>query len=130
MVSKLIYMFLIAISILISALVAEKTVKKRKGKIPVAFALFACLMIAFSVVSNPVINHIAKFKTPESAFKFSHSEEIVDVVEGQESCMIIYKTNNHNLGQDFILKSGDRYEILRSFSFKRVSNTVADKRRY
>ena len=127
MVSKLIYMFLIAISILISALVAEKTVKKRKGKIPVAFALFACLMIAFSVVSNPVINHIAKFKTPESAFKFSHSEEIVDVVEGQESCMIIYKTNNYNLGQDFILKSGDRYEILRSFSFKRVSNTVAAK---
>ncbi len=65
-------MFLIAISILIFVLVAEKTVKKRKGKFPVAFALFACLMIVFSVVSNPVINHIAKFKTPESAFKFSH----------------------------------------------------------
>lgn len=51
----------------------------------------------------------------------------MDVVEGEESCIIIYKTNNHNLGQDFILKSGDRYEILRSFSFKRVSNTVSAK---
>lgn len=47
MVSKLIYMFLIAISILISALVAEKAVKKRKGKIPIAFALLVCLIVCF-----------------------------------------------------------------------------------
>lgn len=127
MLSDLISGSLLMTALFISALVAEKTVKKRKGKIPAAFAVFVCLMIVSFAAYTPVINHIAKFKTPESAFKFSHSEEIVDVVEGQESCMIIYKTNNHNLGQDFILKSGDRYEILRSFSFKRVSNTVAAK---
>lgn len=127
MISDLISVSLFMMALFISALVAEKAVKKRKGKIPVAFVLFVCLMIVFSVAYTPVINQIAKFKTPESIFKFTHTEELVGVVEGDESCMIIYKTNNHNLGQDFILKSGDRYEILRSFSFKRVSNTVAAK---
>ena len=124
MVSKLIYIFLIAISILISALVAEKAVKKRKRKIPIAFAFFACLMIVFSVVSNPVINHIAKFKTPESIFKFTHTEELVGVVEGDESCMIVFRKDKNSYGQDYYLKSGDEYQLTRSFSTKEVASSV------
>lgn len=117
-------MFLIAISILISALVAEKTVKKRKGKIPVAFAVFVCLMIVFFAAYTPVINHIAKFKTPESIFKFTHTEELVGVVEGDESCMIVFRKDKNSYGQDYYLKSGDEYKFTYSFQTKKVASSV------
>lgn len=124
MISDLISVSLFMMALFISALVAEKAVKKRKGKIPVAFVLFVCLMIVFSVVSNPVINHIAKFKTPESIFKFTHTEEFVGVVEGDESCMIVFRKDKNSYGQDYYLKSGDEYQLTRSFSTKEVASSV------
>ena len=124
MISDLISVSLFMMALFISALVAEKAVKKRKGKIPVAFVLFVCLMIVFSVAYTPVINQIAKFKTPESIFKFTHTEELVGVVEGDESCMIVFRKDKNSYGQDYYLKSGDEYQLTRSFSTKEVASSV------
>ena len=124
MISDLISVSLFMMALFISALVAEKAVKKRKGKIPVAFAVFVCLMIVFFAAYTPVINHIAKFKTPESIFKFTHTEELVGVVEGDESCMIVFRKDKNSYGQDYYLKSGDEYQLTRSFSTKEVASSV------
>ena len=92
----------------VSVFYANKKIRNKGIRFVVSVMLFFISVIVVSYGCTAFINLITDFKTPQSIFKFNHTEEIVDVVEGQESCMIIYKTNNHNIGQDFILKSGDR----------------------
>ena len=124
MLSDLISGSLLMTALFISALVAEKAVKKRKGKIPAAFAVFVCLMIVSFAAYTPVINHIAKFKTPESIFKFTHTEELVGVIEGEESCMVVFRKDKNSYGIDYYLKSDNEYQLPRSFSTKEVASSV------
>lgn len=62
MIPDLISVSLFMMAFFISALVAEKAVKKRKGKIPVAFALFACLIVCFGFAAYFLYGYIKQRK--------------------------------------------------------------------
>lgn len=124
LISKIIDAVIIIAAIWASLFIAGKLkIKKNKGIL--SFFIFICLLLFASIIEIPVINCFANFKTPESAFAFSHTQEIADVVEGEESCMVFYKQDNNSYSQEYFLKIKDRYKITSSFSAKEIYNNCS-----
>lgn len=82
--------------------------------------LFFISAMVVSYGCTVFINLITDFKTPQSIFKFNHTEEIVDVVEGDESCMVVFRKDKNSYGQDYYLKSGDEYKSPYIFQQKKL----------
>ena len=82
------------------------------------------LVIAFFVsvsFSNilPVENLFITFKTPESVFEYILSGEILDVVHGNNSSMVIYSNGNAR-SRITIPKTENGYKISNGFDEKRI----------
>lgn len=108
----------------VSVFYANKKIRKKGIRFVVSVMLFFISAIVVSYGCTVFINLVTDFKTPQSIFKFNHTEEIVDVVEGDESCMIVFRKDKNSYGQDYYLKSGDEYQLTRSFSTKEVASSV------
>ena len=48
----------------------------------------------------------------------------MDVVEGDESCMVVFRKDKNSYGQDYYLKSGDEYKSPYIFPTKKVASSV------
>lgn len=127
MISELIKIIVFMIISFLTIFIVNKTTKIKKQKIILFVVILSFLIIIISLIETPLINYFTNFKTPEKAFNFVYDEEIIDIVEGEESCMIVYKEDNNNFGQDYILKSEKEYKILNNFSLKKVANTIDEK---
>ncbi len=108
----------------VSAFYANKKIRKKGIRFVVSVMLFFISVIVVSYGCTAFINLITDFKTPQSIFKFTHTEEIVDVVEGDESCMIVFRKDKNSYGQDYYLKSGDEYKFTYSFQTKKVASST------
>lgn len=85
----------LVLSFIISLIVIKKYVKAKTKFKRIVFAMLIMVLITsvmtFFTVS--IENLLCRFDTAASAFHFNHSEEIIDIVEGDASCMVIYKKN-------------------------------------
>ncbi len=108
----------------VSAFYANKKIRKKGIRFVVSVMLFFISVIVVSYGCTAFINLITDFKTPQSIFKFTHTEEIVDVVEGDESCMIVFRKDKNSYGQDYYLKLGDEYKFTYSFQTKKVASST------
>lgn len=114
------------LSFILSLIITKKFVKaKTKFKRIVSSMLIMVLItsvMTFFTVS--IENLLCRFDTAESAFHFNHSEEIIDIVEGDSSCMVIYKKNKNTIGVYYLNKSDANYKIPNVVSSKRVKSTI------
>lgn len=62
---------------------------KRK-KIRILAVAIVCLLLVTLTVLFPLENLFVSFPSPEEAFGYCRRGEIVDVVQGESSCMIVY----------------------------------------
>lgn len=108
----------------VSVFYANKKIRKKGIRFVVSVMLFFISAMVVSYGCTAFLNLITDFKTPQSIFKFNHTEEIVDVVEGDESCMIVFRKDKNSYGQDYYLKSGDEYKFTYSFQTKKVASSV------
>lgn len=108
----------------VSVFYANKKIRKKGIRFVVSVMLFFISAMVVSYGCTAFINLITDFKTPQSIFKFNHTEEIVDVVEGDESCMVVFRKDKNSYGQDYYLKSGDEYKFTYSFQTKKVASST------
>ena len=108
----------------VSVFYANKKIRKKGIRFVVSVMLFFISAMVVSYGCTAFINLITDFKTPQSIFKFNHTEEIVDVVEGDDSCMVVFRKDKNSYGQDYYLKSGDEYKFTYSFQTKKVASST------
>lgn len=127
MIIKLINVIVMILLFFITALIVNKITKTKKLKILLFIIIILSLTIVTSLSTTSLINYLSNFDTPKNAFDFTHSEKIVDIIQGDESCMIIYKTDDNVLSWDYILKSDNKYKIPYDFISKQVFQSLSKK---
>lgn len=91
-----------------------------RKKLVCAFAVFISTILLYVSGMFPIENVFINFKAPESVFKYTCSGEIEDIVTGEESCMVIYSTDDDALSWCIIPKTKDGYKIPGYFRLRRV----------
>lgn len=114
------------LSFFISAIIIKKYVraKTKFKRIVLSTFTFVFITVVMSFFSVTMENLVLKFDNPEKAFHFNHSEEIIDIVNGESSCMVIYKENKNTTGVYYLYKSNTGYKTLRFFSSKEIKNVL------
>lgn len=62
-----------------------------KGKKAILVSLMSSVLFVGIMACFPPENLLVRFDTPESAFRYTNTEEIAGVLYGKSSCDIIYK---------------------------------------
>ena len=123
---KVINALILILVIIIPALILNRKVKTKKRRFIYYIIITMLLAITSSLLIIPIENSLIKFETPESVFSFNHSEEIIDVVYGNDSCLVIYKSKISNIGLYDIPKYETGYKLSRGFSLKNTKNIIAE----
>lgn len=113
-------------SIVISLIVANKFAKTKTQKFCLILVVFLVLGLITSSASIRISNYFISFDDPESVYHLSHSEEIVDMVYGDDSCMIVFSKGKNKYEMYYVPKSEKGYKIPKSFSTKIVDNYFVD----
>lgn len=125
-IGKILGIAILLLSFVISILIIRKFVRAKTKFKRIVFSILifivtTAIMTSFSVTME---NLICKFDTAERAFKFNHSEEIIDIVDGESSCMVIYTMNKSTIGVYYLYKSDTNFKIPNFFSSKKVKNIL------
>lgn len=81
----------------------------------------ACVLVMTITAMFPVENLFVRFNTPEAAFRYASVGNIEEVLHGQSSSLVIYKTDKHTYSRTVILKSSNSYKLPTYFTLKRIS---------
>lgn len=127
-IGEIISIVVFLLSFVISVLIIRKYIRAKTQFKRIVFSILifivtTAIMTSFSVTME---NLICKFDTAERAFKFNHSEEIIDIVDGESSCMIIYKKQKNVNGMYYLNKSEKGYKLPHSFISRRIGSIVVD----
>ncbi|MDE6752621.1 MAG: hypothetical protein K2J59_07635, partial [Eubacterium sp.] len=106
-IGEILGIVVLLLSFIISLIIIRKFVKAKTKFKRIVFSMLIFLVITAVMSSLFVlsVNFICKFDTAESAFKFNHSEEIIDIVDGESSCMVVYKKQKNINGLYYLNKS-------------------------
>lgn len=117
---------ILILSFVFSLIIIKKFVKAKTKLKRIFFSVLIMVLITsvISFFTVSIENLICKFDTAESAFHFNHSEEIIDIVDGDSSCMVIYEKNKNTIGIYYLYKSDTNYRIPNIISSKRVKNIL------
>lgn len=127
-IGKFLGIVVLLLSLIISFLIIKKIVKAKNKFIRIVFSvlIFLVIIAVMSSLFVSSVNFICKFDTAESAFKFNHSEEIINIVDGESSCMIIYKKQKNVNGIYYLNKSEKGYKFPHSFISQEIDFIVFD----
>ena len=91
----------------------KKQITSRKHRKIFLIALMA-IMLGFyqGTYFFPLENYIYSFSTPEEIFCYTATGKIIDVVEGKETCMIIYTQQPNTYMNLFVKKEDESYKII------------------
>ena len=81
------------------------------------------ISLALSSISSmfPVENLFINFSSPESVFSYTQIGEINQIVDGQESCLIVYTKENGAISHCIFPLTDKGYKIPTHFAVSRVS---------
>ena len=71
----------------------------------------------------PFENLFYHFQSPEQAFHYASTGTVQKVIDGEDSCMVIYAKDQSNYSQYFVLKSAQGYQLPPPSDCKQVANT-------
>lgn len=113
---------LLIIIILYIATFAKKLTIKTFQKI---LTLILCVMLSLIICFFPFENLFYSFSSPKELLNYYIStDEIVDVVHGEDSCMIYYQTDKNSYSYIFSRRNESGYKILNYFSYKKISSKI------
>lgn len=110
---------IIRLLILIFAVVIYKSLIKKRTK---KTLLILCIIV-LAVISLPFENLLFRFDTPEKLFNYSQNGQIVDVVHGEDSCMVYYEKNQGTYSRVIFRKKDNSYKMI----FQTDISTVYDR---
>lgn len=102
------------VALIIGALIIRKRVKKKVFGI----AILVLVFIAAGVLSQK-INNSWLYDTPEDAVRYLFRGEIVDVVEGPDSCCVVTRKGNSSYEVTLLRKVENKYKLLAGTEQKR-----------
>lgn len=108
------------VAFIVGALILRKRVKKKAFGI----AILVFVFIAAGALSQK-INHSLLYDTPEDAVRFLFRGEIVDVVEGPDSCCVVTRKSNSSYEVTPLRKVQNKYRLL-AWSEKKYETIQAD----
>lgn len=121
MIYGIIRIFLLIPIVLFVIILIRKFRRKTVEKILV---LILCVVLSLTLFIFPFENFFYSFSTPEKLFNYISTDKIVDIVYGENSCMIYYQTSKNSYSYTFSKRNNGRYMLLNSFSYKRVSSKL------
>jgi len=118
------YVFVrIVITIIFLFFVLVFTIKKVAIKKRQPYLIWTILLV-FSLSSLlyffPFENIFVSFKTPESAAFYYNNYDTIDVIYGQDSCLVISE-NNSSKKQQILIKDDEGWKIKTGFSIKTIA---------
>lgn len=87
-----------------------KSKVRRKKAFSLIFAILSIITISISALF-PVENLFITFDSPEEVFYYTCIGEVKDVIYGEQSCMIVYSTQNNTYSYAIIPKTEEGYKI-------------------
>lgn len=102
------------ITLIIGALIVRKRVKKKVFGV----AIIALAFIVVGVLSLKINNSLL-YDTPEDVMQYLFRGEIVDVVEGPDSCCVVTRKGNSSYEVTLLRKVENKYRLLAGTEQKR-----------
>ena len=92
---------------------AKKQIASRKHR-KIFLGILMIIMMSFyqAACFFPLENYIYSFSTPEEIFRYTATGEILGVVEGKESCMIVYQRPDNAYSNLLVRKENGAYKII------------------
>lgn len=113
----------VVIALILPILILKTKIRQSKKGILIA-VIVAVLFCAIQFLS-PVENSFYGFATPEAAFSYYSTEEIVGSIESGQSCMVVSKDSDGSLNHYFLTYGVLGYKLPTSFSSTKLrSGTV------
>lgn len=102
-------------------LVISKTKRRFSRRV---YCLSAVIWIVICCLSHyvPIENALFSFATPEAVFGYTNYEQIQYIVQGKESCLIVYPTVTSTYSFTFVGKDQHQYRILPQYSAEMVAH--------
>lgn len=107
---------------IITAIVATLLIKKKPQHMK-RIAIYSCIawmIIPTALYFVSVENVLVGFNTPEEVFNYTTKGTIIDVVEGQDSAMIVYLTEKKTYSAAFSRKENNKWKIVVSSSYSSI----------
>lgn len=113
---------LIGLILCIITIIWMKKYKLIKKKVIVIVTVLIFMIVTTLSYFAPVENLFVSFSSPQEVFQYSTIGTILDVVEGNDSAMIMYK--NSAISQTFIPRNEKGWKIGTSISQEQVVSTL------
>lgn len=81
-----------------------------------------CFILCSLLHGLPIENYIYSFGSAEDVFSYTNWEKIQYIVDGEDSCLVVYETSPSTYSFSFIGKEKDSYKILPQYSAKMISH--------
>lgn len=89
-------------------------------------SIVLCITIITASAMFPVENLIISFQSPESVFRYSKFGKIENIIYGENSCMVLYKSGSSS-SHSILPKTERGYQIPGYFTSKRISHRFDEK---
>lgn len=113
---------IILVLILVVLFMFFRKVAKCGTKSSVILGVIFSLVITTGISIFPVENIVIDFSSPESAFKYSCSGEIEEIIYGSDSCLVVYSDSQGTFKDCVFLKSGANYKLPTYFSLSKIAH--------
>lgn len=103
--------------------ILKSKIRKKKG-FTISFFILSIIIIFISGLF-PIENTFITFDSPKEVFYYTQIGEIKDTIYGNNSCMIVYLSQNGSYSYVIIPKIEEGYKIGSSFSNVAICKTLA-----
>ena len=118
----IIRLIIFLIIFLIGFFIIKRSHIKNK-KLILMLLLVLCMILCSLSFLIPFENSVKTFDSPEEAYNYKNNGEIIDVIYGEHSCLIIGTETF-----DFILKTDNGYQISKLSDYKKVTDILEGDR--
>ena len=92
----------------------------RRRRIAAVLGAALCLLAVTVSAMFPAENLVMSFRSPEDVFSYMESGKVLDVLEGDASCAVIYADGRYMAGNLIAAKAADGYHLPGYFSARRI----------
>ena len=85
-------------------------------------SVFLCLILVTISAAFPPENLVIHFESPEQLFSYVNSGEIIEVIYGEDSCLILYSHSDGTISHYIVPQKNHNYVIPNVFSSRRISH--------
>lgn len=123
MLFNIVRIALLLLALIVAALIIGKSNYRNKKKNLICISVL-CTVFVFVSGIFPVENFFVNYKSPESVFKYTKNGTVYDIINGNESALVIYREINGTYSHYIVPKNADGYKIPTAFSERKVLHKI------